>query len=343
MCHPKLTIKLCQNVNFIYGQNGSGKSAILAALQICLGVGAKRTNRARNLKELVRKEDGATHAIVRVTLLNKGPDAFQHEIYGDTVTIERFISLHGSGGGYKLYGHDDPNHKKPKSTKKEDLNQLLDQLNIQVENPVAVLDQEEAKKFLTGRPEDKYAFFTKATDLERMDRKYGETVDNINELIDALEKMEKAIDPLERNVHVLQKEYEDFKKLEHLEVRAEEANVKWAWSFYTAVLAELEAESKVRKDQVAKFIFAASLWLTCIILTRVFFFRSWESTRPEFRGTKTISPRKKDKVMMLLHKLHMKKNLESSRRKPLKRVNISPLYTGSSRLPYRPRNSRSIP
>ena len=33
---------------------------------------------------------------------------------------------------------------------------MLDQLNIQVENPVAVLDQEEAKKFLTGKAEDKY-------------------------------------------------------------------------------------------------------------------------------------------------------------------------------------------
>jgi hypothetical protein len=30
--------------------------------------------------------------------------------------------------------------------------------NIQVENPVAVLDQEEAKKFLTGKAEYKYNF-----------------------------------------------------------------------------------------------------------------------------------------------------------------------------------------
>ena len=31
--------------------------------------------------------------------------------------------------------------------------------NIQVENPVAVLDQEEAKKFLLGKAEDKHKFF----------------------------------------------------------------------------------------------------------------------------------------------------------------------------------------
>ena len=32
MCHRKLTVKLCRNVNFIHGQNGSGKSAILTAI-----------------------------------------------------------------------------------------------------------------------------------------------------------------------------------------------------------------------------------------------------------------------------------------------------------------------
>ena len=58
MCHRKLSVKLCRNVNFIHGQNGSGKSAILAAIQVCLGAGARRTHRARNLKDLVRKEAG---------------------------------------------------------------------------------------------------------------------------------------------------------------------------------------------------------------------------------------------------------------------------------------------
>ena len=54
--------------------------------------------------------------------------------------------------------------------------------NIQVENPVAVLDQEEAKKFLTGKAEDKYAFFMKATELERVDRTYAETIDKVESL-----------------------------------------------------------------------------------------------------------------------------------------------------------------
>lgn len=39
---------------------------------------------------------------------------------------------------------------------------------FQVDNPCAVLDQENSKKFLQGSDEDKYAFFMKATDLDRI-------------------------------------------------------------------------------------------------------------------------------------------------------------------------------
>jgi hypothetical protein len=142
MCHRKLTVDLCRNVNFIHGQNGSGKSAILAAVQICLGAGARRTHRARNLKDLIRKESGeGGNAKVRVTLLNMGADGFQTDVYGDSITVERSISRGGGYNGYKLLDH----QGKERSRLKKDLDAMLDQLNIQVENPVAVLDQEEGK------------------------------------------------------------------------------------------------------------------------------------------------------------------------------------------------------
>lgn len=42
-------------------------------------------HRARNLKELIRKEGNNNSATVRVTLLNKSEDGFQREIYGDYI------------------------------------------------------------------------------------------------------------------------------------------------------------------------------------------------------------------------------------------------------------------
>lgn len=133
MCHRKLTVQLCRNVNFIHGQNGSGKSAILAAIQVCLGANAKRTHRARNLKDLVRKEAGVgcTGAKLRVTLLNRGSDGYQPEVYGDYITVERSISLGGGYNGFKLLD----STGKERSRNKKDLYAMLDQLNIQVDNP----------------------------------------------------------------------------------------------------------------------------------------------------------------------------------------------------------------
>ena len=161
MCHPKLKVDLCRNVNFINGQNGSGKSAILAAIQICLGAGARRTHRARNIKDLVRKEAAGnnpnTTAKVRVTLLNEGDDGYKQDLYGNSITIERSIALRGGYNGYKLLNAEG----KEVSRCKKDLDEMLDHLNIQVENPVAILDQEEAKKFLKGKASEKYNFFLK--------------------------------------------------------------------------------------------------------------------------------------------------------------------------------------
>ena len=55
------------------GKNGSGKSTILAAIQVALGSNAKTTGRAKSLGDLVRREAPATaKAVVRVTLKNTG-------------------------------------------------------------------------------------------------------------------------------------------------------------------------------------------------------------------------------------------------------------------------------
>jgi chromosome segregation ATPase len=93
---------------------------------------------------------------------------------------------------------------------------MLDQLNIQVENPVAVLDQEEAKKFLTRKAQDKYQFFAKATELERMDHSYANVVDNITELEENKKKVQDSLQSKVDMVRKLKKEWEEYQILEKL-------------------------------------------------------------------------------------------------------------------------------
>lgn len=243
MCHRKLSVPLNKNVNFIYGQNGSGKSAVLAAIQICLGAGARRTHRAKNLKELVRKEANSdSRAIVRVTILNRGEDAYEKEKYGDEITVERTIEKTGiTSSPYKLLDK----QGKVVSRLKSDLDTMLDQLNIQVENPVAVLDQEEAKKFLCGKPEDKYDFFQKATELERIDRSYASTSDNIHDLIEKKDNVQKSLKCAREIVQKLQKEWEECLELERLQDKIDGMRMHLAWAVFSGNDAKHEEEQVV--------------------------------------------------------------------------------------------------
>ena len=55
MCHSFLEVGIGPLINFVIGHNGSGKSAVLTALSICLGGKASSTNRAGNLKAFIKE------------------------------------------------------------------------------------------------------------------------------------------------------------------------------------------------------------------------------------------------------------------------------------------------
>lgn len=240
--HRKLTVDLNRNINFIYGQNGSGKSAILAAIQICLGAGARRTNRARNLKDLVRKDTSSNCAKIRVTLLNKGDDSFEHDSYGDYITVERTIAIRGGYNGYKLYSADNVEQ----SRSKKDLDEMLDKLNIQVENPVAILDQEEAKKFLTGKDTDKYNFFMKATELERIDNTYASTMEQIYEMKHQGGRLEQSLETDEEYVAETKRAFKQHQLIGKLESKKSKLETQHGWANYKCAWEELQMKMEVR-------------------------------------------------------------------------------------------------
>lgn len=66
MSHRHFQMKFGPKINFITGQNGSGKSAILTGITVCLGGRASATNRATSLKGLIR--EGTKYNITRILL-----------------------------------------------------------------------------------------------------------------------------------------------------------------------------------------------------------------------------------------------------------------------------------
>ncbi|KAE9977573.1 hypothetical protein BLS_001282 [Venturia inaequalis] len=188
MCHAHLSMSLGPLINFIIGHNGSGKSAILAALTVCLGAKASANNRGKSLKEYIKH--GSDRATVQVKIKNQGELAYMPELYGNSITVLRWFTMSGSSG-FSLRNA----NGKQVSTKKSDLEDILSDLTLQLDNPLNVLTQDKAREFLnSSTPAEKYRFFIKGTHLERLDSDYkvlNDALDrNLSELYDMRESRE---------------------------------------------------------------------------------------------------------------------------------------------------------
>lgn len=241
MCHACLgPFKFGPNVNFVVGNNGSGKSAVLTALIVGLGGKATATNRGYSIKGFVKS--GQNSADISITLRNRGPDAFKPDKYGEVVIVEQHIS----GDGIRHYklksqsGH-------LVSTKKEELNTILDQFNIQVDNPVSILTQEMSKHFLQSKSEaDKYKFFMKATQLEQMRDDYSYIMRKKALTNEKIEKQDENLSELKDQVKEKEERYKSLSSLNELLEKLEQLKNQMAW----ALVIEIEKQMQPIKDHI---------------------------------------------------------------------------------------------
>nr|CCA25982.1 structural maintenance of chromosomes protein 6 puta [Albugo laibachii Nc14] len=246
MCHQKLRVELSPHINFITGENGSGKSAIIAAIQICLGASARSTHRGKSLKNLIRHgHDG--HALLRVTLRNDGSsgDAFRSSDFGKKVLVERLLRRDGSAE-YRLKNESGFIVSKLK----QDLEAILDHFNIHTENPCTVLDQENAKLFIKGGDEDKYQFFLRSTDLYKMRVTYAK-IDEETQTIEgmALPREQANLKTLECAMEEAIRRWEDAQSIEKLDEELKQVKKELAWSFVQEKEQETEDIARILNQE----------------------------------------------------------------------------------------------
>uniref|UniRef100_A0A2D4N836 Structural maintenance of chromosomes protein 6 n=1 Tax=Micrurus spixii TaxID=129469 RepID=A0A2D4N836_9SAUR len=241
MCHSMLgPFKFGSNVNFVVGNNGSGKSAVLTALIVGLGGKATVTNRGSSLKVFVK--DGQSSADVSITLRNRGEDAFKPEQYGDCITINQHITSEGHRS-YKLKS----NTGVLISSKKEELTAILDHFNIQVDNPVSVLTQEMSKQFLQSKNEgDKYKFFMKATQLEQMKDDYSYIMETKQRTFDQVEQGGEFLEELRKQYLEKEERYRSIAALSEMQNELQELQHQIAW----AMVRDTEKEIKTIRVEV---------------------------------------------------------------------------------------------
>ncbi|GFR43935.1 hypothetical protein Agub_g5073 [Astrephomene gubernaculifera] len=164
MCHKHFELDLGTHVTLVSGQNGSGKSAVMQALQVCLGVTARSTGRGSNLGGFIRT--GATDAKVQVTLWNTGDEAFMPHLFGSRITVERQIKKAGASPYVLL---DERGRKvQPERGEKprELLDRILDHFCVDASNPLTIITQDMARQFLSASKDDaklKYEMFMEGT------------------------------------------------------------------------------------------------------------------------------------------------------------------------------------
>lgn len=240
MCHSQLTMSFSSNVNFIVGKNGSGKSAIITAIVVGLGGKASSTSRGSSLKTLIK--EGSTSASVEITIRNKGREAYKKHLFGDRITIERRINTDGQTY-YKIKNSEG----KVITNKKEDLVQILDQFNIQVDNPLTCLNQEMSKHFLHSKSEsDKYKFFMKSTQLEQMSMDYDFVQKHRLTMQETLKRKEKVLPDLEKEILAKEQKFRDLSTLQELKNKIDNLKGELAW----AHVIHLEHSLKPQKRQL---------------------------------------------------------------------------------------------
>lgn len=225
MCHQRLDITLGPHVNFIMGRNGSGKSAIITALVVGLGGKANVTSRGSTIKSFIKT--GKQTAEVMIKLRNRGSDAYKPEEYGNSIIVERKFTKEGSSS-YRLKSEDG----QVISSKREDLTYILDQFNIQVDNPVSILNQETSKNFLNSKsPHDKYKFFLKATQLEQMKIDYSMANEQKEITREIIEKKEQSLPILEAEVLEWEQKYKSLTAIKELQNKIKDLKDSMAWAF----------------------------------------------------------------------------------------------------------------
>ncbi|KAK9468106.1 P-loop containing nucleoside triphosphate hydrolase protein [Lipomyces arxii] len=244
MCHKYLKLDFGPKINFVIGHNGSGKSAILTGVTVCLGAKAAATQRASSLRSLIK--EGCNSAAVVVVLKNEGEDAYRHDKYGDEIRVERVLQISGTSM-YRIKSKTGVLVSKDK----EELTSMMDHFGLMVDNPMTILSQDTARSFLSSStPEEKYTLFMKGIRLDSLKQDYDMVRLCLEKTSFTLKAQSKMIDELQERRDEADKLYQQSQSNRVVKDRLTALQAQYAWSSYADKERELEhAELAVQAKQ----------------------------------------------------------------------------------------------
>lgn len=155
--------------------------------------------------------------------------------YGESVIVERHFSKNGTSG-FKIKSQ----NGRIISTKKAELDSIIDYFTLQFDNPMNVLSQDMARQFLSNSsPADKYKFFVKGVQLEQLDQDYRLIEEYVDQAEEKLRVREQDITVLKKRKDSAKKKLELSDHHESLRIRIRNVRNQMAW-------AQVEEQERVR-------------------------------------------------------------------------------------------------
>ncbi|KAG9122629.1 Structural maintenance of chromosomes protein 6, partial [Ceratobasidium sp. 392] len=234
----RFSISFGPQINFVIGHNGSGKSAVLSAIAIALGGRTASTGRGTGLKSFIKEGQNAAEVII--ILKNQGIDAYRPDVYGSSIKITRRFTDKGSSS-YTIKGAKDK-FKKTISTKKEELTNITDHMNLQVDNPVVVLTQDTSRQFLaSSKAKDKYQFFLNGTSLTQLSDEYESILESLKKTETIIQSKQTVVPDLKRQFTEAQNKYREAQAAKQQHERVVDLEREVAWAHMKNKKAQMEA------------------------------------------------------------------------------------------------------
>lgn len=161
-----------------------------------------------------------------VKLKNTAESACQHDVYGDSIIIERHFSRAGASG-FRLKSATG----RVISTRKADLEEICDYFALQLDNPMNCLTQDMARQFLNNSSEhEKYKFFVKGVQLEQLDQDYQLIEDYVDAIENTLGTRMEDVEALKKKAQDTESKFKTAEKHDSLREKLRNLAHQMAWA-----------------------------------------------------------------------------------------------------------------
>ncbi|KAJ1618067.1 P-loop containing nucleoside triphosphate hydrolase protein [Pavlovales sp. CCMP2436] len=249
--HAHLAVDLKPGVNFVFGKNGSGKSALLEGCMVALGSKASTVKSGTRLSSYI--QSGKNTATVKLWLYNGGADRYMPDSFGPQILIERVIDnksnrhIAKAADGSVI------------ATKASEIGEICDHFNINVANPCVVLTQDKAKHFLGSTDACvRYKFFMEATGLDVTRDNILAMLDEIDRMGLEMERFDGDQEKLKGTVAAKKKDWEQATALARYEGEIASLERKLKFVHAAAAQAELDAARAKVDEHTANYAQAES-------------------------------------------------------------------------------------